>query len=267
MLGNRYFEVLEPVYHFRLEGHCPSNCWVGASRAYEPVLTGVNARPGDFFHLLIGGDFLVRDGKAVSEALFWHPKPLFEKTYGPGNNSGELFARLAEIGLVREVSSPEVKTDYSGARNLPTLEEGRRTPTYEEKSTTFMRLAEAASCVTEMARDYGFDVKFYEFHLDRQATMQVSAVYPEGRRRILELRLGENGDMFVNPVSELHDSRSFVDAVKDSEFVKTGYVYRDRLWARDARFLDDDVFLERIGETFEHISVRNVGVAPLRLVI
>lgn len=252
MLTNRYYEVVEPIFHFRLDGHRPSNTWIGASRALDPILRGTNAKAGDVFHLLVGGNFLAKPDGGVSCVSFWHPKPLLEKSYGPGNSVEDLFKRFAAAGAVREVPKPETAVDYASARKLPNFAENHPALRYEETSPTFAKLAAAASCMAEMAREREFDVKFYDYHLDRRAQVHVNVPTPKGMSRALEIHMVENGELFLSAKGEI--GKGMVEAFGKSEHAKPGYASDTVMWANSAAILDDTDFLAFFGEAFEGLA-------------
>lgn len=61
---NEYFEVTEPFNVEVRVGLAESNTFIGSSMALETVYQTVRVEPGDELHLLVGGDFLIRGGKA-----------------------------------------------------------------------------------------------------------------------------------------------------------------------------------------------------------
>ena len=80
---NQYFRVIEPFTVEVEVGLAKSQVFIGSSMALEKVYQTVRLRPGDELHLLVGGDFLVRQGEAWSfgtrrQAAFeimLHPAP------------------------------------------------------------------------------------------------------------------------------------------------------------------------------------------------
>lgn len=261
MLKNAWFEVVDEVFHFRLDGHRPSNTWIGASRAFDPILRGTNAKAGDVFHLLHGGSFLVKPDGSASSVSFWHPKPLLEKSYGPGNDMMALFRSFEMAGLVREIDRPEAEVDYRAARDVPTFQESHPALAYEETSATYRRLVDAGSCTSEMASDAGLEVKFYDFHLERRAIMHVVKVNPTNRSRILEVQMTERGEVLIKPSETHFELDQFIPAIKATSHNKNGYGGETMMWATSPDILDDTVYLERVGEVFGFIA-ENAPRAP-----
>nr|WP_250807338.1 hypothetical protein [Neorhizobium tomejilense] len=251
MLNNFWFETVEPVFHFRLDGHRPSNTWIGASRAFDPILRGTNAKPGDIFHLLVGGNFLSKPDSGVSSISFWHPKPLLEKSYGPGNSNIDLFRFLEKVGAVKEIERPAEEIDFAAVRDLPRFGERHPALQYEETSATFSALANAATEIRETAQDYGFETKFYDFHLERRARLHVERRTAAGVTRIIEIAMAENGEVFVRPSEHLVDGKVFEETFSGSPHVKPGFLSERSLWAKSVMFLQDERFLDLITQTMD----------------
>lgn len=127
--GNSYFQVESEFRVLRVDGHSPSNTYIGSSRASDPVLMAENVMPGDEIHDLVGGMFHVsrQTGETRSIRLV-PPKHVFEKSYGP---SPEASRRddLVVGGYMSRLVGQTLKGNYRDAievssKNFPELKGG-----------------------------------------------------------------------------------------------------------------------------------------------
>ena len=262
-LDNKYFAVVEPVFYLERIGNSLSNTWIGASRAFDTIFVGDNAQMGDEFHLLVGGDFIRKANGDVRAVTFWHPKPLLEKTYGPMPNSQHLMKELENLGRVMTVDAPRGKVDYAGARDLPKFPEGHPRLTYQSHSETFYHMQNSTDLVRDMAEDRGLSVQFYDFHQDRQVLMQVTKTTDMVRSLVFEARGTERNELHVSPSETWFDRPAFVDALRDGDGVKKGYVYKGRsFWATGIDYLEDDGFLEQLQIGMDRASEADAAPKP-----
>ena len=95
-LTSSYSTPVRPINLFVLEGHTPTNTYIGRSQAFANVYSQEQAVPGDEIHELSGGTFLVRDGKVVGETRFTLPqKSVLERGPDPETRPD---ADLAPLG-------------------------------------------------------------------------------------------------------------------------------------------------------------------------
>lgn len=255
---NHYFETVEPIFYFERVGISLSNVSIGRLQAFDNIYVARNSKPGDVFHLLVGGNFLVgADGK-VSEIDLWHPKPLLESSYGPRQNPQALFERYENNGIARRVPPPEGKVDYASCRNLPQLPENHVRLRYEASSVTLARLTETGRQVSGMADDLGLLVQKDDFHTERVATMRIAKATGGRPDTVFDMRLTEAGEVFVRPWPGFFDCPAFVDAQRDHPHFKTGYGSREAFWVTDASFFESDTFLEQLAIGFDKAA----GVEP-----
>lgn len=242
---NEYYEALEPVFYLERLGYAESNTWIGASQTLDTIFAGRQSRDGDEFHLLAGGDFLVRDGKATS-ITFWHPKHIFEKSYGGRNSSKELFGSLAKIGVTRMISAPQTGVDYAAGRSETKYPKNHARLTYEDHSPTFDTFRALGEVIRGMADHNGLHARFYDFHEERRALLQVSRGEGTARRLLLEIKARENGDIYVRPNEAAVDAAGFVEAVKHLPSVDPAYTHATSFWARGMDLLENDDFIGEI---------------------
>ncbi|MCS4090102.1 hypothetical protein [Rhizobium sp. BK176] len=246
-MHNHYFETVDPIFYFEKVGISLSNVSIGRLQAFDNIYVGRNSKPGDVFHLLVGGNFLMgADGK-LSEIDLWHPKPLLESSYGPGPNPEALFTRYEKAGIARRVPAPERKVDYASCRKTPQLPENHVRLRYDGASATLARLTEAGGAVSGMADDLGLAVKMADFHMERVATMRIAKATGG---TVLDMRMNEAGEVFVRTWPGFVDASSFVDAQRDHPLFKTGYGSETSFWVTDASFLEDQTFLDHLAVGF-----------------
>lgn len=114
--GNNYFAVEKEFRLLAVDGHSPSNTYIGSSRSYDAVLLAVNARPGDEIHDLVGGMFHVSgETGLVSSIRMVPPKSILEKSYGPSPEKSRRDG-LVEGGYLKELPEPTLAADYNSAR-------------------------------------------------------------------------------------------------------------------------------------------------------
>lgn len=77
-LTNTFFRVTAPFPVYVLDSIAESNTYVGRSRAFSNVYRRITAQPGDEVHALVGGVFLVRDGKTFQAQFQLDEKHVFE---------------------------------------------------------------------------------------------------------------------------------------------------------------------------------------------
>lgn len=247
-MWNKYYEVVEPIHYLERKGHALSNTWVGRSQAYDTIFEGKNAVPGDQFHLLAGGDWLLTDAGETPSVTFWMPKHLFEKSYGGVKTSKQLFEELEKAGKVREIPAPDHKISYSILSNLPTLPQGTRTLTRLEQSPEFNALSSNAGDLIGLAGDFGLRYPMYDFGEERRAILRISDINEAGRLQanIFEAALCENGRAYINPDRQWFDCEAFVAALKDNPHVDSAYIYKESFWVKDIAFLQDPDFIRQV---------------------
>lgn len=251
MNWNTYYEVIEPVYYLDRVGHSPSNSYYGSSQLFDTIFVGRNAEQGDQFHLLAGGNFLVRQDGTISDVGFWLPKPHFEKTYGGGNSAQELFRTLKGAGYVMEVEGPKRSLPYAAARKDMKFPASHPRMTREDTSATFKILAETSDYVAQMAREFGLIAKIYDFDLERRALLQISKVEPEGKRLVIEIKATENGRLYVNPSETYIDIPSFMEMARNLADVDQTRIYEGSFWCHHVEALDDEDFLSQMQACLE----------------
>jgi hypothetical protein len=80
---NRYYAVVEPFTVEVRVGVAGTNIYLGRIQPLQDLYQTVALRPGDELHLLVGGDFLVRDGASLmfdtrrhmAHEVLLHPAP------------------------------------------------------------------------------------------------------------------------------------------------------------------------------------------------
>ena len=112
---NKFFKVEKPFRVFRHFGTSASNSYVGASQIFNTVMEGVNTRPGDEIHALVGGTFLLR-GNEICELSLVASEAAFEKTYLGTTDAEKLAGRIKHAEVV-SIAEPKTKPDYTTARN------------------------------------------------------------------------------------------------------------------------------------------------------
>ncbi|MBY3157198.1 hypothetical protein HFO56_33275 [Rhizobium laguerreae] len=257
-MNNHYFEAVEPIFYLEKVGISLSNVHIGRLQAFDNVYIGRNSKPGDVFHLLVGGNFVVSADGKISEIDMWHPKPLLESSYGPRATASQLFERYEKAGVARRMQSPEGKIDYASCRALPQLPENHVRLRYDGSSATLTRLVEAGGLVSGLADDLGFEVKRGDFHTERVATMRVVRNEDGKSETVFDMRLTEAGELFIRPWPPFFDCPAFVDAQRGHPHFKTGYGSREAFWVTDASFLEDDTFLDQLAIGFDKAA----GVKP-----
>lgn len=111
---NKFYEVVEPFFHFRRVGHAESNTYIGRSMALTTVYESHNAEPGTQIHALVGGTFHI-DGDEPHDIALNLPKPILEKTYFRRPDSYYL-DQLAARGALKVIDKPQAKIDYASGR-------------------------------------------------------------------------------------------------------------------------------------------------------
>ncbi|NTF16872.1 hypothetical protein G6L37_00335 [Agrobacterium rubi] len=255
---NDYYVTTAPIFYLERLGYSDSNTWVGSSRATETIYAGKQSRDGDEFHLLVGGDFLVRDGKATS-IDFWVPKHLFEKSYGGRDTAKKLFAEFEKSGDARRIETPASGIDYAAGRSMLKFPDTRARLTYEQHSPTYEAFTGAGDVIRQMAREHGLLANFYDFHEERRALLQVTRKEGDRRTLVLEIKARENGDIYVRPNEKVVDTESFMDALRDLRTVDPNFTYETSFWARGMDLLENDVFLNELEGKF--LALAN-GSAP-----
>ncbi|WP_315921210.1 hypothetical protein [Mesorhizobium sp. SP-1A] len=245
---NKYYEVIEPIHYFERKGHALSNTWVGRSQAYDTIFEGKNAVPGDQFHLLAGGDFILTEAGETPSVDFWKPKHLFEKSYGGTNSPKQLFEQFEKAGKVREIPAPDHKIDYTNISKLPTFTQGTRTFTRIENSPTFEMLNQNADDLIGLASDFGLQYPLYDFGEDRRAILRITDVNEAGRLKanIFEAQLREDGRIYIAPNQDWIDGEAFVAALKDNPLVDPAYIYKGRFWATDVAILKEPDLIKQL---------------------
>jgi len=64
MDDNQYYRVIAPFPLLVRDGVEPAQVYIGTSQAMQQLWRSQMAQPGDEIHLLVGGNFIVRDGRA-----------------------------------------------------------------------------------------------------------------------------------------------------------------------------------------------------------
>jgi len=247
-MWNKYYEVIEPIHYFERKGHALSNTWIGRSQAYDTIFEGKNAVPGDQFHLLAGGDFILTEAGETPSVDFWKPKHLFEKSYGGKNTPRQLFEQLEKAGKVREIPAPDHKIDYTNISKLPTFTQGTPTFTRIENSPTYEMLNKNAGDLIGLAGDFGLRYPMYDFGEERRAIFRITDVNEAGRLQanIFEAQLCENGRAYINPDKRWFDGEAFVAVLKDNPLVDSAYIYKESFWVKDIAFLQDPDFIRQV---------------------
>lgn len=246
MYGNLYYEVVEPIFYLDRVGYSPSNSWIGRSQVLESVFVGRNAVPGDEFHLLVGGDFLLHEDGSLSDVAFWIPKPIFEKSYGGSNTSRDLFVRLKKSGAVRRIAEPGYRIDYAAARRETKFPMTHPQLTREESSVTFQSLRDQAGYLADMAKDFGLQANFYDFGEERRALFQIVKKEPEGRRMVVEFKVMEGGRLYVVPSEHYIDIPSFMEMAKALPEIDTARTYDTSFWMHGTALFNDEGFLNEM---------------------
>lgn len=244
---NKYYEVIEPIHYLERKGSAPSNTYVGASQAYDTIYEALNAIPGDQFHLLAGGDFLVTEDGETPSVSFWKPPHLFQAHYHR-KNSKELFKELETLGFVREIPAPEHKIAYANISQLPTFPQGTKEITRNEQSPTFTALSVASRELSELAKDNGLRWLYYDFSEDRRATLLIADVSAVNRiqETIVEVTVSENGRTYILPSSNSFNCEKFVSAMKDHPMVDKSRTYAASFWATDINILKEPELIKQI---------------------
>jgi Holliday junction resolvase len=251
MSDNIYYEVVESVYYFDRMGHSPSNSWIGRSQVLDSIFVGRNAYDQDEFHLLVGGDFLVRESGPVSDVRFWLPKPVFEKSYGGHNTSRALFAELEKSGEVVRIPAPKQKIDYAGSRKHKEFPETHPRLVREEPSHTLVHLREQAEGVSKLAKQLGLHANFYDFDEERRALLQVVKSEAGIRRVVIEFKATETGRLYVKPSENFFDIPSFMEKARDVPGIDQNRIYESSFWAQHLDLFNDDRFMTEIDERLE----------------
>lgn len=265
---NKYYEVIEPLHYFERIGSAPSNTYIGASQAYDTIFEGKNAVPGDQFHLLVGGDFMLNDLGETPSVSFWIPKHLFEKTYGMAATSKQLFEQLEAAGIVREIPKPDTYISYSNISQLPTFPLGTRTITRLEQSPTFTNLSEASRKLSKLTKDNGLRSLYFDFNEDRKATLFIADVNASNRiqETILEVKVSENGRTYILPSTNSFNCEKFLSAMKSNPMVDKSRIYDASFWATDVNILKDQEFIKQveiaIGNYLEKTNQVTRGLNP-----
>lgn len=248
---NKYYEVVESVHYLERVGYSESNSYYGSSQLLDPIFEARNAYPGDQFHLLVGGDFLVQQDGMIRDIAFWMPKPHFEKTYGMGNTSKELFEELKGLGYVIEVEGPKFSLPYADARQNEKFPPSHPRLTREEKSETARMLSEEAAYIVEMAREFDLDAKIYDFGQERRALLQIAKKEPEGNRLVIEVKVTEGGRMYVNPSERYIDIPSFMEMARALPDIDRARTYDGSFWCHHIDSLGDENFLNQMQACLE----------------
>jgi hypothetical protein len=254
MEWNHYYEVVKPLFYLERKGHAESNTYIGASRVLDAIYEGHQARAGDQFHILVGGNFLVRTDQAVADVGFWFPKHIFEKSYGGSPTAKGLFEDLEKQGVVRRIPAPTTKLDYAASRAEKTFSPSEPRLRYVENSPTAVQLGNYGSTLATIARDNGLTAKFYDFHEERRARLQITRQEPAGSRHVLDVFVSENGRVYINPSKTVFDVPSFIDAVRKLPDVDPDRIYEASFWARSIDILEDEDFLNVIDTHFGHAA-------------
>lgn len=115
LFGPQYYSVENAFRILQMDGHSPSNTYIGSSQAFDQVLLAKTAEPGDEIHDLPGGLFHVSAATGKTHKIrLVAPKHVFEKSYGP---SPEVTRReaLEEGSYISNLESPLLKADYGQA--------------------------------------------------------------------------------------------------------------------------------------------------------
>lgn len=246
-MWNKYYEVIEPLHYFERIGSAPSNTWVGASQAHDTIFEGKNASPGDQFHLLAGGDFILTEVGETAPVSFWKPPHLFEAHYHR-KNSKELFQELEKEGLVREIPAPEHKVSYTNISHLPTFPQGTKTITRQESSPVFQTLTQSSDDLSALADDFCLRLLAYDFHEERRAIFKIADVNQNNRlaATIFEVQLCEDGKLFVLPSSNWFNCGEFISAMEDHPLVDKSRIYPGSFWATDVAILKDPELIKQV---------------------
>lgn len=244
---NKYYEVIEPIHYLERKGSAPSNTYVGASQAYDTIYEALNAVPGDQFHLLAGGDFLLTAEGETPSVSFWKPPHLFQAHYHR-KNSKELFKELEALGFVREIPAPEHKIAYANISKLPNFPQGTKEITINEHSPVYTVLSAAAYEISELAKDNGLRSLYYDFDEDRKATLLVADVSAVNRiqETILEVKVSEDGRTYILPSSKSFNCEELVSAMKDHPMVDKSRTYAASFWATNIDILKDPELIKQI---------------------
>lgn len=249
---NHYYEAVEPIFYLERKGHSESNTYIGASRVLDAIYEGHQAREGDQFHLLVGGDFLVRNGKPIADVSFWFPKHIFEKSYGSRNTSQGLFATLEKQGAVKRIPYPGIDLAYAKARHqekeFPPNEPRLR---YVENSPTAILLTSYGKTLATIARDNDMKVTFQDFHEERRAKLRVTRPEANGHRTVLEVVAPEDGRVYVNSPNETFDISGLIDLARKHPDTDPARIYDNGFWANGLNILEDEEFLDGIQAYFE----------------
>lgn len=246
-MHNKYYEVVEPIYYLQRVGAAPSNTYIGASQAWDPIYEGKNAEPGDQFHLLMGGDFILNDLGETPPVSFWMPPHLFESHYHR-RNSKELFQALEKSGMVREIPAPENYISYTPLSELQNLPQGTRKLTRIDNSPTYQSLTDHADDIIGLASDFGLKYPIYDFDEERRALLRIVDVNTANQLKaiIFEANVKENGRVHLSPNKEWIDCPSFIAALKNNPLIDPAYTYKDSMWANDVSILKDPELIHQI---------------------
>lgn len=258
MNWNSYYRVIEPIHYFEVVGSSPSNTWIGSSQAIDRVFEAKNAKPGDTMHILAGGKFISREDGSAAEIAFWMPKPILEKSYGPGDDANILFEQMASLGRAEKIENPQVKIDFAGLRNRPMMAGNVTRLRRIEHSTTFEELRNLASMIDEVGFMNGLVTRMRDFAQTRWATQLFCDL---SDRPVLELDMDENRHVFVKPSQEFFDVSEFIERVRNLDGISQRRVHQDCFWAEDPTILENDVFLDQVALGFDKASPKR-ATAP-----
>jgi len=173
-LENRYYEVVEPFFHFQKVGWAESNTYIGASMALTSVHESRNAEPGAQIHSLVGGLFLV-DGDEVHEIALRTSKSILEKSYLHRPDS-EFLDAMVESGALRRIDEPVKNVAYGAARKG-----GRQFPKHTgqviwiDHSQAFEEMKMAfPDLMAAVANEEGWKAEISDVGLERDVTVSLS---------------------------------------------------------------------------------------------
>lgn len=182
IMEKKYYEVVDPFFHFRIVGRAESNTYIGRSMALTKVHESRNAKPGSQIHALFGSLFLVEDGEA-RQVSFRIRKPILEKEYFRFPDTHYLDT-MVKNGSLKAINAPEDKIDYRAPKadkEYPRLTSGVLTV---EHSSEFEMLKRGFPNVLEVvAANDGWESFIWDMEVERTVGLIVS----DGSRRLLTL--------------------------------------------------------------------------------
>lgn len=248
---NHYYRLAEPVFYLDRMGWAKSNTYIGSSQVLDTIYVGRNAWPGDEFHLLAGGDFLLQADGEIKDVSFWFPKHIFEKSYGGEPTSKGLFAELEKQGVVQRIEAPDGKLPYAAARREEEYPANHPRMAYDEHSTMFEELRDGSSFLRDMANDHGLQANLYDFHLERRAKLQIVKPTEKGRSLVMEIHAREQGDLFVRASEDHFDIESFREMAHTLPDVDPPYISSNCFWVRSHEIFNDETFLNEMESRLE----------------